>query len=254
MEVRSLAITRMTGKWHQRYPHLSCAITPVAQMVAKLRDDPTLELEGRLGTIDSSSGRFVAGVSRAQIDRIIEMMQNSSHVHSDDEWVEEQDFFFRVENTHCRTRVRYDSQEMSLKTNTIEKTVIATHDIAIVPHDEGRERVDMRISLKQERPVFQLQSCVNTSLVRIKQRRRFTTLDNTWAFDFSMLWSGATKTEAESRQASLDPLFEVECELIDVERSISVNGDDNKIATSLLLKMCDLLPTPSTECSVSLVA
>ena len=243
----------MSDKWHKRYPHISCAITSVAQMVRKLRDDPTLELEGRLGTIDSSTGRFVAGVSRTQIDRIIEMMQNSSFVHGEDGWVEEQDFFFKVENTNCRTRVRYDSQEMCLKTSTIEKVVIDTHDIAVVPHDEGRERVDMRISLKQERPVFQLQSCVNTSLVRIKQRRRFTTLDDRWAFDFSMLWSGANKTEAETRQASLDPLFEVECELIDVARSISVNDDDSKIATSLLLKMCDLLPTPSTECSVSLV-
>lgn len=240
-------------KWQTRYPHLACAIDPVATMVAKAREDPTLELEGRLGSIDASTGRFVAGVSRAQIDRIIEMMQNSSHVRGDDEWVEEQDFFFRVENTNCRTRVRYDSQEMSVKTNTIEKIVIDTHDIAIVPCDDTRERVDLRVSLKQERPVFQLQSCVNTTLVRIKQRRRFTTLDGKWAFDFSMLWSGTSKTEAETRQASLDPLFEVECELIDVERAVSIQQDDARIATSLLLKMCDLLPTPPTECSISLV-
>lgn len=243
----------MSDKWHERYPYLSCAITPVAAMVEKLRTDPTLELEGRLGALDCSTGRFVAGVSRVQIDRIIEMMQTSSHMHGDDEWVEEQDFFFRVDHTNCRTRVRYDSQEMKLKTSTIEKIVVDTHDMAVVPHDDSRERVDLRISLKQERPIFQLQSCVNTSLVRIKQRRRFTTMDNKWAFDFSMLWSGTNKTEAETRQASIDPLFEVECELIDIERAVNTESDNNRIATSLLLKLCDLLPTPPTECSVRLV-
>ena len=241
--------SRMPSKWQTKYPTLSPAIAPVKSMVTRLRDDSNLELEGRLGTVDRRTGRFKAGITRLQIDRILEMMQASPHVQGDEEWVEEQDFFFDVEQAQYRTRVSYNSEDMSLKTQTIEKSVIETRNIVVVASesDSDEARIDMRVSLKREKPVFNLQSCVNTTLVRIKQKRRFVTINGQWAFDFSMSWSGKNKTDAEQKQASVDPVFEVECELLDPERTLQVQNDDERVALSLIMKLCDLLPDPNIE-------
>ena len=40
-------------------------------------------------------------------------------------------------------------------------------------------------------------------------------LESSSPFDFSMIWTGQTKTEAEKKQTNEDPIFEVACELID---------------------------------------
>lgn len=226
-------------KWRQKYPLIADVIQPVTEIVKKLRENPSAELEARFGVFDSKV--FRAGVSRCEIDRIISMMIDSPHVDTSDEWTEEQDFFFNVDGKQCRTRVSYDSSNMTVKPQTIVKNCIASQDILV----EGLSRpFDMRVSLKTEEPTVQLQPCVSTTLVRIKQRRRFFTACRRWAFDFSMIWSGVTKNEAEIEQSKNDPHFEIECELIDAERVLETQ-DDARIACSLLLKMIDLIPSDS---------
>ena len=229
-------------KWKTKSPVLGETIPPVAKIVALLRKNPAAELEARFGVHESS--RFRSGVSRFEIDRVMSMMLKSPHVDTTDEWTEEQDFFFTVDDKSYRTRVRYDSSNMAIKPQTIVKTTIATQDILVQGSDDMRTN-DIRISLKTEEPIVQLQSCVSTTLVRIKQRRRFVTNCKRWAFDFAMVWSGRNKNEAETRQASSDPHFEIECELIDARRVLETQ-DDARIACSLLLKTMDLLPA---ECA-----
>lgn len=229
----------LQSKWATRYPHLASAIPLVTDLVADLRKQPEAELEARFGVY--KDGRFIAGVSREDIDRVIDMMQSSSHIVGDLEWTEEQDFFFQgADGESHRTRVQYRSEDMQVRPTTIKKHNMGSETFCVFDDNE-RLSCDIRVSLKLEEPIVRMQTCVRTTMVRIKQRRRFTTDDSIWGFDFAMLWSGHNKTEAEKSQASCDPQFEIECELIDPVKALALH-DDARIATSLLLKICDLLP------------
>lgn len=234
-----IAIFLDMDKWKKRYPHLASTLVRTTEMVSKLRQCPNAELEARFGVV-GADGRFRTGVSRSDIDRIIHMMQTSPHITGDEEWKEEQDFLFTLNGVNHRTRVSYDSQTMQVSAETIEKSVIDTNTIRVMRCDGSSHDTDLRISLKTESPVFRLQSCVATNMVRIKQRRRFVTTCGKWAFDFSIIWSGKDKTAAEIAQSTTEPVFEVECELIDAWKILAMQSDE-RIACSLLLKMHDLL-------------
>lgn len=232
----------MSEKWAVRYPRISDALASTSAIVAQLRENERAELEIRLGMWKADSLKFVPGVSRGQIERVIDMMQESHYVTGDHDWIEEQDFFFNADGVQCRTRVQYDSTTMQITPTTIQKKNLASQTFVVVDRN-APIGIDLRVSLKSEDTVDAVvPPCVQTTLVRIKQRRRFTTLDGAWAFDFSMSWSGATKTKAELQQSSSDPVFEIECELLDAPTALA-SKDDARIAASLLLKACDLLPS-----------
>ncbi len=221
-----------------KYPHISKSLDGVKNMVSILRKRPDLELEARLGIFNLN--RFTSGVPRTEIERLIDMLQDSTHISCESkEWTEEQDFFYTFENVQYRTRVHYDASDMTLKSHTIKKENVAKFDIICQP--EVDPKIDVRVSLKKEETVNNDPNiCVGTSMVRIKQRKRFKTLCNRWAFDFSMSWSGQNKTDAEMKQSSEDPVFEIECELIDAKPYLAMHNDEY-IACSLLLKVHDLL-------------
>lgn len=230
-------------KWGARYPSLEQAIQATAPIVATLREHPTFELEARFGGLAAGGNKFCTGVSRAMIDSVIEMMGSSSHMTAEGDWDEEQDFLFSTDSAQLRTRVSYCSETMSVRTATIEKRQAGKATFWIAEDSGGGDKSGpnaIRVSLKEERPVANVPACVTSNLVRIKQRRRFTTADRVWAFDFSITWSGANKTEAERNQAEREPMFEIECELINPAQTLALY-DDAHIATSLLLKMQQLL-------------
>ena len=228
----------MAALWTQRYPRLGETVQPCAELVAYLReslsesDGACCELEARLGRVQDH--RFCTGVTRQSMDAIIEMMQESSFVVGDDEWVEYQDFLYTIDNTPHRTRVSYSADDMQATPATIVKRPV--HKVDILTGGE----FDIRVAVKREITVPDPETCVATDRVRIKQHRRFKTRCGTWCFDFSLVWSGRTKTEAERKQCSSDPEFEIECELLKPTRYLALH-DDAYVATSLLLKMCDLV-------------
>ena len=230
-----------TERYAKQYPHLASALRKVATLVAKLRSQPEAELEARLGCI-RSNGTFTAGVSRKEIDRIIHMMESSTHIDGKDEWIEEQDFMYTVSgNDTYRTRVKYTSNSLMIEPETICKEKLGSEDFRVVHKSLPYTVPDVRVSLKMEEAATNVPTCIQTHLVRIKQRRRFFTKDGLWAFDFAMSWADRTKTGAELKQATTDPIFEIECELVDAQRALGTQSDAH-IATSLLLKACDLLP------------
>lgn len=227
---------------------MAFALRKVATLVAKLRSHPEAELEARLGCI-RSNGTFTAGVSRKEIDRIIHMMESSTHIDGKDEWIEEQDFMYTVSgNDAYRTRVKYTSNSLTIEPETICKEKLGSEDFRVLHKSLPYTVPDVRISLKMERPATNVPTCIQTHLVRIKQRRRFLTKDGVWAFDFAMSWSDRTKTGAETKQATADPVFEIECELVDAQAALRMHSDA-RIAASLLLKTCDLLPFHATGCA-----
>jgi hypothetical protein len=229
-------------KWQTRYPTLHAAIEKTIPLVTMLRMHPDAELEARFGTVANTV--FQAGVSRKMIDHIIEMMQSSSYL-TGGEWNEEQDFIFidPVTASSSRSRVQYCSHTMTVSTETVQKKLLGNKTFGVFPENAEKSEAAqaIRVSLKEEKAVQTTAPCVQTTLVRIKQRRRFTTVDKMWAFDFAVTWSGETKTIAEHNQANNDPVFEIECELINPAEALAIY-DDAHIATSLLLKMQQLLP------------
>lgn len=232
----------MSVEWNALYPQISQCITSTRTLVAKLKGFQNCELEARFGSIQS--GKFQPGVARQVMDDIIESMQKSPFVQGDDAWKEENDFYYEYDGKQLRTRVSYDNDSMQVVPETTEKVLVAQSvTLRHALEDGGESDMNVRISLKTESPVSKVPNSIKPNLVRIKQRKRFTTENNAWAFDFSMTWSGASKSEAEYSQMKHEPLFEIECELVDEDYLI--NRTDDYVAASILLKMHDLMPVGS---------
>lgn len=225
--------------------HVSDCVPQVERLVHLLRENQDWELEARFGRIER--GRFLPGVRRQTMDRLIKMMQSSSYFTEEEKgWTEMHDFFYRDERgRNVRTRVLFDPNRM---TTVLQTAVTEKMESYLLSHNTPSPHpMDVRVGLKTETPVDSASShpSVSPHHVRIKQHRRFRY--EGWAFDFSITWSGSTKTEAEQRQASSDPpQYEVEVELVDREAYFQTRTDQY-LASSLLLKMHDLVDSPSTS-------
>jgi hypothetical protein len=223
-----------------KYGRVGSCIDPVRDMVCLMSTNECCELEARFGRI--TNDKFSPGIERAKMDEILEMMQKSPHVKGEDEWKEEIDFFFTHNDKNIRSRVEYDGSLMKVKTSATEKKSLHPPiDFTHILSNGNRGDMDVRVSLKSEIPIpiTDCPACVVPHLVRIKQRKRFVTENNKWAFDFSMTWSGKTKSEAETAQMNEDAVFELECELI--ENDLVDSKSAKYVATSILLKMSDFL-------------
>ena len=219
-------------------------VPAVAALVRTMRscNCENSELEARFGELKAC--RFVSGVKREQMETIIEELlqfaAKSRHASAvDTAWVEHQDFFFAHGDKQMRTRVRYDSANMQMSSETIEKRPVSAVTCHSARGAQSHSHA-IRVALKVEKPATKVAPIVNPTFVRIKQTRRFLVGAGAWAYDFSLTWSGATKTEAEESQRHCDPAFEIECELVKAEQYLR-DHDDERVARSILLKMIDLL-------------
>lgn len=230
-------MNEMMRKVKEKYPHLSETCFEVCKLIDVMRQDKNvdqIELEARLGKIENN--KFINGITRSKMDNIIQIMQHSSSMYVLQEWQEEHDIFFMFENSEYRSRVQFNSDLMTISSNTIKKVNLGKLDI------HASEGEDMRISLKKEIPIHieNIPHAVNPSYVRIKQRKSFKCENSDWRFDFTLSWEGKTKDDAEIKQQTCEPTFEFECEL--TNHNILQKKSNEYIATSLLLKMCDFSP------------
>ena len=222
-----------------KYPLQHEACCAVAELVASMRhirrtdSRGELELEARFGTRNGHG--FLAGVTRQRLEDIIETMQMSSVMFAVNDWQEEHDFFYRHGEKEYRTRVTFDSNNMTVVPHTIQKDAIGHVDIECALHET------IRVSLKKETVVAtaDIPASIAPSFVRIKQRKQFKCKDSAWAFDFAMSWAGGTKDEAEIKQHTMEPVFEFECELQD--NALLDEKSDVYVALTVLLKMNDFL-------------
>lgn len=222
---------------------VACLVSEMRNRSKKRRDSSFFELEARFGILSSSC--FQSGVTREEMNRIVQMMEGSSFLKRDDQsWNEQHDVSFRWKGEAYRTRVLFDATNMKICPSTIKKKKVGYADISQVAYN-NIHCFDLRVGLKEEIPIpndLLTSICIQPDHFRIKQTTRFLTLCGTWAFDLSTVWEGKTKTEAEKKQMKTDPSFEVECELADPS-SLS-SKSDRYVAASLLLKMHDLVPSP----------
>lgn len=228
--------------WLDKYPHIKECVPSTQSLVEIFRENRDYELEARFGKFNDD-GKFIPGVDRVTMDEIIEMMQKSNFVKCEDEWKEEMDLYYYHNDRQLRTRVNYDSNSMHVTSSTTEKKMILTPCNYMHMIDGEQGNLNVRISLKTEIDIKIPPLSVNPYLVRIKQRKRFVTDNKIWAFDFSMTWSGRSKSDAERSQMQDEAVFEIECECIDP--SVLDLKDNTYVAASLLLKMYDFLPNQS---------
>lgn len=224
------------------YPELKDSLGPAVSAVQAWKATPHSELEVRFG---KKNGFFSSSVSREFVDSCIRKLETCDMTRSSD-WEETQDFFFPHRGEKARSRVGYDPHSLDVRMETVVKGTLLSHDV------ETGDKFDIRVGVARETPVRRedVPPCVNPTWVRIKQRRSFFLGGKgdsyVWRYDFSMVWEGASRTEAEQKQKNCDPSFEFEIELVD--REYATGKEDAYVAASLLLKAHDfltpLIPTP----------
>jgi hypothetical protein len=114
---------------------------------------------------------------------------------------------------------------------------------AIVHHPDGKGEA-CRLVLSVEHPVQNPpDTCVPTH-VRVQQRKCFRDVRQggvVWSYELSKTWSATSRHAVEEKQHLCEPIYEVECELVDSERRYLNASDDAYVTNSLLLKMALLL-------------
>ena len=226
------------------------AVQDLLPMMQRLRkslatDGEHYELEARMGLL--SATHFVPGINH-ECMRQIEAMLNSydGWDKCTQGWVYSQDYFYRVDGKQYRTSTTFD--HANVETTHIYKTVLEQKDLHHVPLHSAAVLThlhkipvvaDVRVSLSLESPAADLPQLVKPYMLRFKQRRSFHVRG--WRYDLTKTWQAATRQEMEAKQEQ-QPVCEVEIECADPVGCLSKPYHTNEyMATSLLLKMLDLL-------------
>lgn len=227
------------------------SLSRVAKMAQLAMDDPSLELEVRLGKWSGRS--FSPGVSREHMHSLLLLLDASPHVdRMDAEWEETEDYFYEDESSssapprrRLRTRVESHSASLLRATETVHKTRL--EELVLCSHI-----VDMRVSLCREEVVdaASLPPVVQPDLVRLKHVRRFrpataspATSRSPYVVTCALAWQGKDASDAEVRQRTVDPRYEIECELDCHGGTVPprMRKDASTVAASLLQKATDLM-------------
>lgn len=213
------------------------------QLVASRRANPsTAELEVRLGSWHD--GHFTPGVPRTIFEQLEKDMVASSLTPTSKFPQEFKDHFYTVKRgQQVRTRVGVDTRRMEI---TTEHVVKKPDGFVTFRRCDGGEqtgevcRVACATEVAEAHPPS---TCVPTH-VRVKQRRRFEDVrlgKVVWAYELSKVWSGPSSSVVEHLQHTSEPVYEVECELVDEDGAYLANHTDAEVAESILLKAALLM-------------
>lgn len=196
------------------------------------------ELEIRLGRTGDDA--FAPGVTKSAFDAL-ERDFLALPLVTTNRWEEVVDFFHthRTEGK-VRTRVRYNTTDLRIEKEHIAKETIAS--LTVARSDDPQE--GGRIAAARERQIHNVEPACLPTHVRIKQRKTFADVREgrvVWAYELSKTWSGRTRNAAEHVQMHGEPVYEVECELVDEEGAYLSRTDDHTAALSLLMKASILL-------------
>jgi hypothetical protein len=183
----------------------------VRRFVRSLREGTTpLELELRMGR--QHRGGFTAAVTQSEMDAAVRALTHGPPSGTEDsiEWAESHDYFYHAGDEVVRSSVAFDSAAFRMDVQHIVKKRLEAADTA-----------RFRVSCASERPVDAQHLPFATALehTRIKQRRSVSVCPPElsvplWRYDFTLVWGGRTKEDAELRQRSEPPTYEVEVEVL----------------------------------------
>jgi hypothetical protein len=188
----------------------------LAQALEAFKHLPHLEVEFRLGRI--MRGRFAAGVTREQFDRI------ERHLGSNPKWssVTKEEFIdVSGKKMHTRTR-KYPNKD----SETVLKKKLKVIDIPT------RAALDIRCSISQEIPIEDIEETPFQAVkFRTQRSHKF------WSFDTTRVVRGAST----DRDSDYKEEFQVEVELADVSQisktSAAYIADYGLLLSQDLLKM-----------------
>lgn len=231
---------------HPRMTTVGAIVTRIVEQYRALKatHGDEAELEIRLGSY-GENGRFLPGVSKQVFEQLeMDMIDDPQLTMPCDTWSETVDYHYSgASGDPVRTRVSVDSQRMALDTVHITKTNVAR---AVVGRVDMGDNDVARVCLSHEIPVTDPPaSCVPTH-VRIKQTKAFHDVRSggmglVWAYELSRTWSGNTRAVVEHRQHMSEPIYEVECELIDASGAYTASVCNEDLADSVLAKSRALL-------------
>ncbi len=197
----------------------------------------TYELESRFGVLSNEG--FVAGVSKRFFESTLDLFEKSNCWDKVIPWKEYVDYFYVHGGSEIRTSSFSENSKWTV--THIRKQKCDQRTIRLLADNYN---VAFRVSIAFEEVVDAklLPRHITPTYVRIKSRKQF--IKNNWRFDFTRVWHGTNKLEAEMDQSINEGVFELECECIDPAAYIKeLNSADDLLilATSFILKMVDLV-------------
>jgi len=237
----------------EQYPQISRAVTGLARLISQIPTNSQLakypagkfELEARLGMYETSTDRFVPGVSKPFFEQTLRLFEQYQAWHEVTEWTEYVDYYYPLNNTKtARTSV-----SISKNNNIITQVHIAKQNhgtLTFQTESRHRKLYDVRTALNFEEtlPESLLPTRIEPNLVRIKSRKSFFYGRNRdseplWSYDMSKVWTASTKSRAEADQMNdHNTIYDIELELLNPEKYMQVTKQDEMFAAaSLLLKM-----------------
>ena len=231
-----------------------------------------VEIEGRLGK--AGPGGFSSDIGSASFCTILQLLETYPRWSHVSKWEESQDVFYTLSlppgttnsgsaggsgGGQVQVRTSVTSKDGHHAIEHIVKRKIKQADFSLQSMDQGScalgtdtgkltDDVAARItaSLETLLPADVLPVAVTPDVVRIKQRKRFLLPSvgiegDTFAFDLTVVYSGASKSEAERNQRlNENASFEVEVECLSPSEYLSTCGDEAScLALSILVKLLD---------------
>lgn len=233
-----------------------------------------IEIEARLGSFKEGRG-FQSDLGRDTFYLLLQELESYKAWHSVADWSESHDVFYSIDlpgefgrRADIRTSVR-EGPSGELQLFHLIKRKLKAVDFSSSSQKRSSEpgflsapspqqeedaapcEVALRVSssIETEVPPELIPAAVVPKYVRIKQRKKFLLasvgIDQpVFCFDFSIVYAGKNKTEAERLQAAgqQGATFEVEIECLEPLLYLkSCDGHEGLLALSLLLKGCDLI-------------
>lgn len=194
------------------------------------------EMEIRMGQVNAN-GVFVPGVTREVFEQLERDLQESPELEGERKWIEMVDYHFTTsDNTNVRTRVEFDANRMEMKRSHVVKQT-QSHVVVKRTEDDSGERC--RIVYATEIPYTTCPGACIPTYVRVKQRRAFRDVRGgsvVWSYELARTWSAGSRSAVEHLQHMSEPVYEVECELVDVSGGYLETRSDETVAESMVLK------------------
>jgi len=158
-----------------------------------------------------------------------------------------------------RTSVQFNKSALQLSKTHISKSKMHELDLKYTPHNSmsilSPQCRDIRLGINEERTINDsLPSRTVTKFVRIKDRTSYLHTPvhcqvPVWSIDFTRSWSGNTRSEAEIKQKSEAPIYEIEVECLNPYAYMNLpQRNIEYLGLSLMMKMLDFVgPNSATH-------
>ena len=194
------------------------------------------ELEARFGSV-RDDGAFVPGVSARFFADSVAACEAWGGWSDVSAWVASTDFCYPLGDAFART-TRTGGGTLASVTH-LAKRPVARCQLRL-EHDGAADAPrGVRVSLAAETPLHadDLPPSVTPTIVRDKRRKSFAW--GAWRWDFTRVREGANRAALE--QGAAAERYEIEVELAAFAEYAASKPDDAHVATSLLMKLCDLI-------------